>query len=132
MRFPQDKTDDVHANVKSTALLFGDKSLPILSSFSVGFVSLLTLSGYLNGQGLPFYLMSVGGAAGHLAWQLRNVDWNDRASCWKFFGKNRDLGAIVTSGILVDYMLALNRIGTAGEGGVDHVAAALTTTSSLL
>ena len=103
----QDKTDDIHANVKSTALLFGQQSLPILSAFSASFVSLLSLSGYLNGQGLPFYLVSVGGAAAHLAWQLKGVDWDKRESCWKFFGSNRDLGAIVWSGLAMDYALAI-------------------------
>ncbi|GAA5958187.1 hypothetical protein JCM3765_002842 [Sporobolomyces pararoseus] len=108
----QDKTDDIHANVKSTALLFGDKSLPILSTFSASFISFLTLSGYLNHQGPAFYLLSVGGATAHLAWQLKNVDWESRESCWKFFGKNRDLGAIVASGLLVDYGIALANSGT--------------------
>ncbi|GAA5932866.1 4-hydroxybenzoate octaprenyltransferase [Sporobolomyces koalae] len=108
----QDKTDDVHANVKSTALLFGDRSLPILTGFSTGFVSLLALSGYLNGQGPAFYLMSVGGAAAHLAWQLRSVDWDQRDSCWKFFGSNRDLGAIVATGLVTDYALALANTST--------------------
>jgi len=61
----------------------------------------------LNGQGLPFYLISVGGATSHLIWQLKNVDWDKRESCWYFFGKNRDLGLIVWSGLLVDYAVAL-------------------------
>ncbi|GAA5877515.1 hypothetical protein JCM16303_003360 [Sporobolomyces ruberrimus] len=109
----QDKTDDIHANVKSTALLFGDKSLPILTTFSASFLSLLTLSGYLNHQGPIFYLVSVGGAAAHLTWQLRNVEWDKRESCWKFFGSNRDLGAIVWAGLAMDYGLAL-----AGSSGI--------------
>ncbi|GAA6062465.1 hypothetical protein JCM10212_005368 [Sporobolomyces blumeae] len=107
----QDKTDDVHANVKSTALLFGDRSLPILTAFSTSFVSLLALSGYLNHQGPAFYLLSVGGAAAHLAWQLRRVEWDSRDSCWKFFGSNRDLGAIVATGLAVDYALAVANAG---------------------
>ncbi|GAA6022806.1 hypothetical protein JCM11491_006413 [Sporobolomyces phaffii] len=111
----QDKTDDVAANVKSTALLFDRHSLPILSAFSASFVSLLTLAGYLNGQGPAFYVVSAGGAAAHLAWQLRNVEWDDRDSCWKFFRSNRDLGAIVASGLAIDYALASI---AASSGGV--------------
>ncbi|GAA5890988.1 hypothetical protein JCM8208_003120 [Rhodotorula glutinis] len=101
----QDKTDDVHAGVKSTALLFGDQSRPILSAFSASFVSLLALSGYLNGQGPAFFALSVAGAAAHLAWQLRTVDLDSRESCWRTFASNRDLGAIVWSGLAVDYAL---------------------------
>ncbi|TKY86602.1 hypothetical protein EX895_004241 [Sporisorium graminicola] len=40
----QDKTDDVHAGVKSTALLFGDKTKPILSAFSASTVGLFAYS----------------------------------------------------------------------------------------
>lgn len=101
----QDKADDVHAGVKSTALLFADKTRPILAGFSTSFVGLLALSGYLNAQGPAFYLLSVGGAAAHLAWQLRTTDLETRESCWKVFKSNRDLGAIVFSGLAVDYAL---------------------------
>lgn len=40
----QDKTDDVHAGVKSTALLFGDKTKPVLSAFSAGTIGLFAYS----------------------------------------------------------------------------------------
>ncbi|CAD6565249.1 MAG: Para-hydroxybenzoate--polyprenyltransferase, mitochondrial precursor (PHB:polyprenyltransferase) [Cyphobasidiales sp. Tagirdzhanova-0007] len=100
----QDKTDDIDANVRSTALLFGSATKPILSAFSLSFLSLLTCAGHLNSQGLPFYLVSVGGAAAHLAWQLRGLKQNDRADCWMRFASNRDLGAIVWSGLMLDYV----------------------------
>ncbi|POY74446.1 putative 4-hydroxybenzoate polyprenyltransferase [Rhodotorula taiwanensis] len=103
----QDKKDDVDAGVKSTALLFAERSRPILTGFSVSFVSLLALSGYLNAQGPAFYALSVGGAAAHLAWQLRNADLESRENCWEMFKSNRDLGAIVWSGLAVDYALKM-------------------------
>ncbi|GAA5978235.1 hypothetical protein JCM10908_004282 [Rhodotorula pacifica] len=103
----QDKKDDVDAGVKSTALLFAGRSRPILTGFSVSFVSLLALSGYLNAQGPAFYALSVGGAAAHLAWQLRNADLESRENCWEIFKSNRDLGAIVCSGLAVDYALKM-------------------------
>lgn len=46
----QDKTDDVHAGVKSTALLFGDKTKPMLSAFSAGTIGLF---GYSASLALP-------------------------------------------------------------------------------
>ncbi|GAA6004633.1 hypothetical protein JCM10207_000962 [Rhodosporidiobolus poonsookiae] len=109
----QDKHDDVHAGVKSTALLFGAQTRPILSAFSASFVSLLALSGYLNAQGPAFYALSVGGAAAHLAWQLRKADLETRESCWEIFKSNRDLGAIVFSGLAVDYGLKLAAVSGA-------------------
>lgn len=100
----QDKADDVHANVKSTALLFAENTKPILSGFSVSFLSLLAYAGYLNSQGLPFYAISVGGAAAHLFWQIRGMKIDDRADCWKRFKSNRDLGYLVWGGLMVDYL----------------------------
>ncbi|KAH8913243.1 UbiA prenyltransferase, partial [Atractiella rhizophila] len=90
----QDKTDDLSSGVKSTALLFAERSPQILSFFGGSFVSLLALAGYMNGQGLPFYLISVLGSAAHLTWQMRTVKWNEPSSCWKKFGSNRDLGLL--------------------------------------
>ncbi len=46
----QDKTDDVHAGVKSTALLFGDKTKPVLSAFSAGTIGLF---GYSASKAVP-------------------------------------------------------------------------------
>ncbi|KAG0657287.1 Para-hydroxybenzoate--polyprenyltransferase, mitochondrial precursor (PHB:polyprenyltransferase) [Rhodotorula mucilaginosa] len=103
----QDKKDDVDAGVKSTALLFAEQSRPILTGFSISFVSLLALSGYLNAQGPAFYALSVGGAAAHLAWQLRNADMESRENCWEMFKSNRDLGAIVWSGLALDYAIKM-------------------------
>ena len=101
----QDKTDDVHAGVKSTALLFGDEGTkPALTIFSSIFVSALAYAGYLNGQGPLFYGVSVLGAAAHLAWQVRTADLNNTKSCWQRFASNRDMGAIVFAGLSLDYL----------------------------
>lgn len=92
-------------DVKSTALLFADQTKPILAGFSTIFVSALAYTGYMNDCGPAWYAISVGGAAAHLAWQLRYVDLDIRPSCWKMFSANRDLGFIVWSGAALDYVL---------------------------
>ncbi|KAI7858900.1 UbiA prenyltransferase family-domain-containing protein [Circinella umbellata] len=102
----QDKLDDVKVGVKSTALRFADKTPQWLTGFSSTFVGLTALAGYMNGQGLPFYLISVGGAAAHLAWQLKTVNYDDAKSCWERFHSNQRVGAIVWSGLLADYAYA--------------------------
>lgn len=102
----QDKKDDVTAGVKSTALRFADKTPQWLTGFSSAFVGLTALAGYMNGQGLPFYLVSVGGAAAHLAWQLRTVNYDDPKSCWEKFRSNHHVGAIVWAGIVADWAAA--------------------------
>lgn len=65
----QDKADDILIGVKSTALLFRDKTVPWLGLFSTSMVTFLLTSGYMADQTWPFYA-AVGGIAGHLAWQV--------------------------------------------------------------
>ncbi|KAI8971880.1 UbiA prenyltransferase family [Mycotypha africana] len=102
----QDKKDDIRAGVKSTALRFGERTPQWLTGFSTAFVGMTALAGYMNGQGLPFYLISVLGTASHLAWQLRTVNYNDTASCWSKFKSNTWAGAILWSGIVADYAIS--------------------------
>ncbi|KAF9395459.1 Para-hydroxybenzoate--polyprenyltransferase, mitochondrial precursor (PHB:polyprenyltransferase) [Podila verticillata] len=100
----QDKKDDIKIGVKSTALRFGEKTPTYLAAFSTGMVSMLALSGYMNDQGPLFYALSVGGAAAHLAWQLRTVNYDNPADCWSKFASNKWTGALVFSGIASDYL----------------------------
>lgn len=100
----QDVQDDVHAGVKSTALLLGQEyTKPALTAFSTGFLGLLAYAGYANDAGLGFYGVSCAGAAAHLAWQIYKVDLESRASCWYFFGSNVVTGSIVWAGCFLDY-----------------------------
>jgi 4-hydroxybenzoate polyprenyltransferase len=78
----QDKRDDLKAGVKSTAILFGDHVKTILAFFAVLLLVALTAAGVLNGQGMPYFAVTVGGAALHLIFQLRNLDVDDTKSCF--------------------------------------------------
>ncbi|KAJ9122111.1 hypothetical protein QFC24_004338 [Naganishia onofrii] len=100
----QDKKDDVLVNVKSTALRFGENSRTVLTGLGTTFVSLLTYAGYSAGAGPLYYLISCLGAASHLTWQLRTVDFESRADCWKKFVSNGRLGGLVWAGMFVDYL----------------------------
>ena len=72
----QDRADDIKAGVKSTALLFGKYVKPIVGAFASAFALALGVSGYLNGNGPWYYIISVCGAAAHLVWQLST--WNEQ------------------------------------------------------
>ncbi|OBZ76775.1 4-hydroxybenzoate polyprenyltransferase, mitochondrial [Grifola frondosa] len=100
----QDKTDDINVGIRSTALLFGKNTRPILSALSVSSISLITYAGLLNGQGTPFYL-GVGLAAAQLARVLVRTDFDDRASCWKGFQGCGWAGFLIWMGALADYTL---------------------------
>ena len=53
----------------------------------------------------PFYA-SLAGAAGHLAWQIRAVDLDSRQDCMAKFVSNRDFGALLFGGIVLDKLVA--------------------------
>ena len=99
----QDKRDDVHAGVRSTALRLGDRTGVFLAACSGG-----TLVGLgIAGAGLhPTFYLALAAAGGHLAWQVRTVDLADRADCLRKFQSNRDVGAIVFAGVLLGKVCA--------------------------
>ncbi|WRT65532.1 4-hydroxybenzoate polyprenyl transferase [Kwoniella shivajii] len=100
----QDKYDDVKAGVKSMALRFPDNSRTVISVLNTTFISLLTLTGHLAGLGPLYYLISVGSAASHLAWQTMTVNFDNRLDCWKKFCSNGYLGGLIWLGIAADYV----------------------------
>lgn len=75
--------DDVKVGVRSTAILFGSWIRPLLIICAVGFVTMIAAAGYLNNQGILFFLVSVGGTAAHLVWQFKTVDLEVPSSCWR-------------------------------------------------
>lgn len=119
----QDKTDDLVAGVKSTALLFGRQTKPVLSAFSAGTIGLFGLAAsravpphtpslllhtdvaLLDNH--PIFTLSLAAAAAHLAWQIRTVNLDDRADCWAKFVSNARFGSIIFAGLAADYALWL-------------------------
>jgi len=100
----QDKTDDVRAGIRSTALLFSGRTLPILGGFSGSALGLISYAGYLNGQGIPFYL-GIGASAVELARILSGTNFDDRSSCWNGFVRCGRMGAFISMGLTGDYLL---------------------------
>ncbi|KIJ70235.1 hypothetical protein HYDPIDRAFT_79081 [Hydnomerulius pinastri MD-312] len=103
----QDKTDDVNVGIRSTALLFGEQTRPILSALSASTMSFITYAGVLNAQGVPFYL-GVGVGAAQLARVLWRTDFNSRPSCWKGFVGCGWSGFWVWMGALADYGIMIS------------------------
>lgn len=101
----EDKTDDVPAGVKSTALAWGDKTKPIVGSLYAGFISCLAVAGHAMGAGPIYYAVSCLGTAAHLAWQVITVDLDSRADCWAKFKANGFVaGTLVWLGIAGNYV----------------------------
>lgn len=99
----QDKFDDVKIGVKSTAILFGKATIPILTAFTAAFSLSLAYAGHVANCSPAFFAVSVGGSTAHLFWQLKNVQLDVRSSCWRMFASNKWLGAIVATGLGIDY-----------------------------
>lgn len=101
----QDKHDDIHAGIRSTALLFGDTyTRPIISAFSLSSLSLVSYAGYLADHGAPFYL-GVGVAGVQLARVIWRTDFGRRESCWRGFTGSGWAGFWIWMGALADYTL---------------------------
>ncbi len=97
----QDREDDALIGIKSTALLFGQNTAPMLAAFYAGAVVLIGLAGLLAGGRFIFVLGLIVFAA-HLAWQVVCLDVNDPAYCLKQFKSNRDAGLILFAAMLIE------------------------------
>jgi 4-hydroxybenzoate polyprenyltransferase len=100
----QDKSDDVQVGIKSTAIRFGNDVKKWLSGFAILTVSGFAVAGYLNDQGLGYYIVGVFGSASHFFWQIKT--WNPLSTidCWSKFKSNRTIGLLIASGILIDIL----------------------------
>ena len=60
------------AGVKSTTMLFGDKTKPILTGFAVLMISGVLTTGIMVDQTWPYYTAAALASA-HLAWQVSSM-----------------------------------------------------------
>jgi 4-hydroxybenzoate polyprenyltransferase len=97
----QDREDDALIGIKSTALLFGEYTKPLLAVFYTLAVGLLALAGWSAGAGVVFSIGLVAFAA-HLTWQIQRLDINDPENCLAVFKSNRDAGLILFAGLVLD------------------------------
>jgi 4-hydroxybenzoate polyprenyltransferase len=97
----QDREDDALIGIKSTALLFGDRTKPMLALFYGFAVILIGGAGAAAGAGLVFWLGLLAFAA-HLAWQIARLDTADPDLCLAVFKSNRDAGLILFAGLVLD------------------------------
>jgi 4-hydroxybenzoate polyprenyltransferase len=94
----QDREDDALIGVKSTALLFGERTRPMLVIFYGLAVALIALAGALCGAGMLFWF-GVAAFAAQLCWQIARLDIRDPALCLALFKSNRDAGLMLFAGM---------------------------------
>jgi 4-hydroxybenzoate polyprenyltransferase len=97
----QDREDDALIGIKSTALLFRERTKPMLVLFYALAVVLIAFAGFSAGGGL-IYALGLLGFALHLAWQVARLDVDDPVNCLMVFKSNRDAGLIWFAGLALD------------------------------
>ncbi len=100
----QDREDDALIGIKSTALLFGGRTKPMLAVFYSLAVVLLAAAGFTAGGGIVFAL-GLCAFAVHLAWQIARLDITDPDNCLAVFKSDRDAGLILFAALLLDAAL---------------------------
>ncbi len=100
----QDREDDALIGIKSTALLFGPRTKPMLALFYGVAVILIGAAGYCAGAGL-FFMLGLFAFGAHLAWQIARLDIGDPDNCLAVFKSDRDAGLILFAGLLLDAAL---------------------------
>ena len=100
----QDREDDALIGIKSTALLFRERTKPMLAVCYALAVVLIAGAGWSAGAGLVFAFGLLAFAA-HLAWQVVRLDIEDSLQCLAVFKSNRDAGLILFAGLALDALL---------------------------
>jgi 4-hydroxybenzoate polyprenyltransferase len=100
----QDREDDALIGIKSTALLFGARTKPMLALFYTAAVILIGAAGFFARAGWPFAL-GLAAFAAHLAWQIVRLDIGNPDNCLAVFKSDRDAGLILFAGLLLDAAL---------------------------
>jgi 4-hydroxybenzoate polyprenyltransferase len=100
----QDREDDALVGLKSTALLFGERTKPILAAFYGAAVVLIAAAGFGAGGG-PVFAASLMAFAAHLARQIFLLDIDDPDLCLAIFKSNRDAGLILFAGLILDALV---------------------------
>ncbi len=103
----QDSEDDLLVGIKSTALLFGERTQLALSLFYGGAVALIGLSLWTSGSRWLAWAGLVAFAA-HLLWQTARIEIGNSALCLRLFKSNRDAGLLLFAGLLADAVLRAN------------------------
>ncbi|HTV37109.1 MAG TPA: 4-hydroxybenzoate octaprenyltransferase [Xanthobacteraceae bacterium] len=100
----QDREDDALIGIKSTALLFRERTKPMLAAFYALAVILLGAAGFFAGGGIVF-AFGLCAFAAHLGWQIARLNIADPDNCLAVFKSDRDAGLILFAGLLLDAAL---------------------------
>ena len=100
----QDTEDDALIGIKSTALLFGANTRPMLMLFYALAVALISIAlGFAHAG--PAAWLGLAAFTAHLVWQIARLQISDSKLCLRLFKSNRDAGLILFAGLLADAVM---------------------------
>lgn len=102
----QDKEFDIKAGVKSTALVWKERTKPIVNKLFVAQAASFFTAGVMNSMGPGFFAMGAYGFH-RLYTKIKQTDLDNPASCWLFFTDNVKTGFYLWAGMLIDYVMQL-------------------------
>ncbi len=100
----QDVKDDTKLGLKSMAVLFRDKTKPVLWLLLSVMLGMLSVTGLVRDMGVSYFVVSLTGCAASLGAMILHVDLKDTASCWWWFRYGFWLaGSAMAGGLMVEY-----------------------------
>ena len=100
-----DREDDLAVGIKSTAILFGRKDIPVIAVLMALMLLLLAAVGWQLSLGWPWYA-ALGVTATLFGRQLYLIRNRGRAECFRAFLNNNWVGVSLFVGLLVHFMVA--------------------------
>lgn len=99
-----DRDDDLAVGIKSTAILFGRRDVPVIAALMAAMIALLVLVGLRVGLAWPWHVAVVAAAAlfGRQLYLIRN---RERQACFRAFLNNNWVGLLLFLGLLAHYLL---------------------------
>lgn len=100
-----DRDDDLAVGIKSTAILFGRRDVPVIAALMAAMLALLVLVGLRAGLAWPWHVGVVAVAAlfGRQLYLIRN---RERQACFRAFLNNNWVGFVLFLGLLAHYLLS--------------------------
>jgi 4-hydroxybenzoate polyprenyltransferase len=100
-----DREDDLKIGVRSTAILFGNADVFIVTLLQVILLLGLALAGQVARLG-SWYLVGLAAAAALMIYQRSLIGTREPQACFRAFLNNQWVGAAVFAGIVLDYTFA--------------------------
>ena len=102
----QDREDDLSIGIKSTALLFGDKTRAAVRALYFAAALFWACAFYLAQVGFIGWIGLVAGV-GTLMWQVRTLDIHDAEKCLALFKFSAWTGWTIGGGLILDWLVPL-------------------------